>query len=72
MFVMKSFEEELKIQKAKLETLSNMDGGFSKSKEIVKQLQDQNKMLLEGIEQYRLDAIKFNKEHGLDYKHLER
>ena len=70
MFVMKSIEEELEFQKGKLQTLSIYTDG--KSKEIVKELQDHNDMMLAGIEQQRLEAIKFNKEHGMDFKHLER
>ena len=92
MFVMKSIEEELEFQKGKLQTLS-IYIDEPKSKEIVKQLQDHNDMMLAGIEQerlqainqflwesnhlplsksQRLEAIKFNKEHWLEFKHLER
>ena len=70
MFDMKSIEEELEFQKGKLQTLSIYTDG--KSKEIVKQLQDHNDMMLAGIDAQRLESIKFNKEHGMDYKHLER
>ena len=71
MFDMKSIEEELNFIKSKLQTLS-IYIDEPKSKEIVKQLQDHNDMMLAGIEQQRLEAIKFNKEHGMDFKHLER
>ena len=68
---MKTLEEEMQFQKGKLQTLSiyTEDGPV---KEIVKELQDQNQMILDWIENERQEAIKFNKEHGIDTKHLER